>query len=118
MLVPGERPDMLARRLRELLASPMRLAAFGIAAADRAKSRYPWDRIGQETIAVYERAIATAPSRDQDEAGASAARQLAPPRTLRPADGPVPSRPPQRRPPSRKPGRRSPKLSPAGGHAA
>lgn len=117
LLVPPERPDMLARRLRELLASPMRLAAFGIAAADRAKSRYPWDRMGHETMAVYERAIATAPPRDQHESGAATARQLAPARALRPAEGPVPSRPPQRRPPSRKPGRRS-ALTPVGGHAA
>jgi hypothetical protein len=35
----------------------MRLAAFGIAACDRATSRYPWDRIASETLAVYERTI-------------------------------------------------------------
>lgn len=55
MLVPPRRPQMLTRRLRELLASPMRLTAFGIAAADRAQSRYAWRRIAAEAVAVYER---------------------------------------------------------------
>jgi glycosyltransferase involved in cell wall biosynthesis len=63
VLVPPDRPDMLARRVRLLLASPLRLEAFGIAAADRATARYSWDRISQETLAVYERCLqpATAP---------------------------------------------------------
>jgi RNA polymerase sigma factor (sigma-70 family) len=56
-----KRPAALARRLRELLASPMRLAAFGIAAADRARSRYSWERIATETTIVYEKAIAKTP---------------------------------------------------------
>jgi len=57
MLIPSSRPEMLASRLRDLLATPMRLAAFGIAACDRANSRYSWDRIARETMAVYERSI-------------------------------------------------------------
>jgi D-inositol-3-phosphate glycosyltransferase len=44
----------LARRLRQLLASPMLLEGLGIAAADRARSRYSWERIGQETLAAYD----------------------------------------------------------------
>jgi hypothetical protein len=32
----------------------MQLEGFGIAALDRAQSRYSWDRIGQETLAAYE----------------------------------------------------------------
>lgn len=55
LLVPPRQPEMLVKRLRELLANPMRLAAFGIAAADRAESRYAWRRIAAETVAVYER---------------------------------------------------------------
>jgi len=54
ILVPPGRPDLLARRLRDLLGSPLRLEAFGIAAADRASARYSWDRISRETVAVYE----------------------------------------------------------------
>jgi glycosyltransferase involved in cell wall biosynthesis len=46
----------LARRIRQLLASPMLLEGFGIAAADRARSRYSWERVGQQTVAAYERA--------------------------------------------------------------
>jgi glycosyltransferase involved in cell wall biosynthesis len=32
----------------------MLLEGYGIAAASRARSRYSWDRVGQETLAVYE----------------------------------------------------------------
>jgi glycosyltransferase involved in cell wall biosynthesis len=55
VLVPFGRSDLLARRVRDLLASPLRLEAFGIAAADRATARYSWDRISRETLAAYER---------------------------------------------------------------
>lgn len=117
LLVPPGRPDLLARRLRDLLASPMRLAAFGIAAADRAKSRYPWDRVARETIAVYERTVASAAEREQTSVappatsqptssepatsypttGRPPASQPAPSRTVRPADGRAASRPASRR---------------------
>jgi hypothetical protein len=43
--------------VRRLLAAPMRLEAFGIAAADRAGARYSWERIGRETLAAYERCL-------------------------------------------------------------
>ncbi len=54
LLVPPGSPALLANRVRTLLASPMRLEGFGIAALDRAQSRFSWDRIGQETRAAYE----------------------------------------------------------------
>jgi D-inositol-3-phosphate glycosyltransferase len=54
---PG-RPELLARRVRQLLATPMRLEAFGIAAADRAGARYAADRIGRETEVAYQRLMA------------------------------------------------------------
>jgi glycosyltransferase involved in cell wall biosynthesis len=53
---PGQ-PAVLAARIRQLLASPMLLQGYGIAAADRARARYSWDRIGRETAAVYERSL-------------------------------------------------------------
>ncbi|HEU5416132.1 MAG TPA: glycosyltransferase [Streptosporangiaceae bacterium] len=55
LVAPGS-ASALARRIRQLLASPMLLEGFGIAAADRARSRYSWERVGQETVAAYERA--------------------------------------------------------------
>jgi glycosyltransferase involved in cell wall biosynthesis len=58
LLLPPGRPQMLVKRLRELLATPMKLTGFGIAAADRARSRYPWERIAAETTAAYERCLA------------------------------------------------------------
>jgi glycosyltransferase involved in cell wall biosynthesis len=54
LLVPPGSPGALAKRVRTLLASPMQLEGFGIAALDRAQSRYSWERVGQETMAVYE----------------------------------------------------------------
>jgi len=45
---------LLARRIGDLLANPMLCDGYRIAAASRATSRYSWERIGQETEAVYE----------------------------------------------------------------
>jgi glycosyltransferase involved in cell wall biosynthesis len=55
VLIPPGSPAALARRIRQLLASPMLLQGYGIAAADRASTRYSWERIARETLAVYER---------------------------------------------------------------
>jgi glycosyltransferase involved in cell wall biosynthesis len=63
LLVPPGRPDLLARRIRNLLASPLRLEAYGIAAADRAKARYSWDRITREILHVYEQCLRPAAAR-------------------------------------------------------
>jgi glycosyltransferase involved in cell wall biosynthesis len=60
ILVPPDRPALLAQRIRQLLAHPMMMEAYGVAAADRARSRYSWDRIAGETLAVYDRATALA----------------------------------------------------------
>jgi glycosyltransferase involved in cell wall biosynthesis len=60
ILVPPGRPALLAQRIRQLLAHPMLLEAFSVAAADRARSRYSWDRIAHETLAVYDSAVDTA----------------------------------------------------------
>jgi glycosyltransferase involved in cell wall biosynthesis len=60
ILFPPDRPALLAQRIRQLLAHPMMLEAYGVAAADRARSRYNWDRIAAETLAVYDRATALA----------------------------------------------------------
>ena len=53
-LVPPGNPAQLLRRIRELLANPMLLEGYGIAAARRACDRFSWDRIGRETLAVYD----------------------------------------------------------------
>ncbi len=60
ILIPPGRPALLAERIRQLLAHPMLIEAYGVAAADRAKSRYSWDRIAAETLAVYDRVTARA----------------------------------------------------------
>jgi glycosyltransferase involved in cell wall biosynthesis len=54
LLVPPGRPAQLALRIRRLLANPLQMEAYGIAAADRARSRYSWERIGRETVAAYD----------------------------------------------------------------
>ena len=33
----------------------MMIEAYGVAAVDRVRSRYSWDRIAAETLAVYDR---------------------------------------------------------------
>lgn len=56
ILIPPGRPALLAQRIRQMLAHPMLTEAYGAAAADRVKSRYSWDRIAAETLAVYDQA--------------------------------------------------------------
>jgi glycosyltransferase involved in cell wall biosynthesis len=53
-LVPPADHAVLARRIRQLLGSRVLLEGYGIAAANRARSRYAWERIAEETLAVYE----------------------------------------------------------------
>ena len=60
IIIPPDRPALLAQRIRQLLAHPMLIEAYGMAAADRARSRYSWDRIAGETLAVYDRVITRA----------------------------------------------------------
>src|SRR3984893_401954 len=60
ILVPPGRPALLAQRIRQLLAHPMLLEAFSVAAADRAKAPDSWDRVAHETIAVYDTALGAA----------------------------------------------------------
>jgi glycosyltransferase involved in cell wall biosynthesis len=55
--VPVRQPGEIARRIRDLLSDPTRRTAFGIAAADRARSRYSWERVARETQGVYSRLV-------------------------------------------------------------
>lgn len=82
LLVAPGRPDLFARRVRRLLAAPMRLEGFGIAAADRAVARYSWDRIGRETAAVYERCLQPAAASTAARGAAEPAAELAGPAGL------------------------------------
>jgi glycosyltransferase involved in cell wall biosynthesis len=61
ILVEPGRPAVLANRIRQLLGHPMLLEAFSVAAADRVQSRYSWDRVADETLAVYESALSAMP---------------------------------------------------------
>ncbi|WP_084955297.1 glycosyltransferase [Thermoactinospora rubra] len=58
LLVPPDRPAQTARLIRRLLADPTRRIAMGFAGADRARSRYAWERVSQEMLRVYESAAA------------------------------------------------------------
>src|SRR5262249_28790216 len=69
ILVPPGQPSALAHRIRHLLASPLQLDAFSVAAVDRARSRYSWDRIGRETVRAYERCLPHQFPDVPDEAG-------------------------------------------------
>ncbi|TMR96904.1 glycosyltransferase [Nonomuraea basaltis] len=58
LLVPPDRPARTARLARELLWDPTLRTALGYAGADRARSRYSWERVSQELVRVYESACA------------------------------------------------------------
>ena len=74
LLIAPQHPAMLVSRLRRLLATPALLRGYGIAAADRAKSRYCWERIARETAAAYERCLPAFAA--QDEAAEAEAEDL------------------------------------------
>ncbi|GAA1270175.1 glycosyltransferase family 1 protein [Pseudonocardia aurantiaca] len=71
LLVPPRRPDVLAGALRELLGSPTRASAFGIAGRARVLARYDWVRVAAATEVVYDEVIAARSGRIS--AGADAA---------------------------------------------
>jgi glycosyltransferase involved in cell wall biosynthesis len=60
LLAQPDRPAQIARLARELLADPTRRSALGFAGADRARSRYSYERISQELLRVYEDAVEAA----------------------------------------------------------
>lgn len=60
LLVPPQRPMTLAALLRQLLANPKLRSSLGTAAAERAHRRYSWQRVAEETEAVYERLLENA----------------------------------------------------------
>ncbi len=63
LLPPGApHPERLATALRRLLANSLRLEAYGIGAADRARSRYPWERIARETLTAYASCVRRPPA--------------------------------------------------------
>ncbi|WP_157245128.1 glycosyltransferase [Nonomuraea typhae] len=57
LLVPPDRPARTARLARRLLTDVTLRTALGYAGADRVRSRYSWERIGQELVRVYEDAL-------------------------------------------------------------
>src|SRR5262245_28844866 len=68
--VPPQRPDILASALRDLLADPTAGEGYGIAGSDRARSRYAWQRIGRETLGIYQRVRAERAGRQLARSGA------------------------------------------------
>jgi glycosyltransferase involved in cell wall biosynthesis len=57
VLVPPRRPRALARALRDVLNNPGRREALGAAGARRARERYGWARVAEQTEAVYTQVI-------------------------------------------------------------
>lgn len=55
--VPAGRAVVIGRTIRGLLAEETTLHGYSIAAADRARSRYAWDRIAAETLRAYARLL-------------------------------------------------------------
>ena len=75
-LMASTQPAPLARRIRQLLGSPLR-EGMAIAAASRARDRYSWERIGTETLAVYETAVPSTAQAAGEPAEATAAGEPA-----------------------------------------
>jgi len=58
LLVPPDDPERLGEAVSSLLADPARAEALGRAGLERARSAFSVARMAEETIAVYERALA------------------------------------------------------------
>ncbi|MBB4689140.1 glycosyltransferase [Amycolatopsis jiangsuensis] len=58
-LVPPRSPKKLATCLRELLAEPAEVEAFGAAGQERVHARYSWDRVAEETLRAYQAVLPT-----------------------------------------------------------
>jgi len=56
-LVPPGDPAALAGALRDVLAEPERAARFGDAGRRRVEAHFSWDRIAEQTMALYQDAI-------------------------------------------------------------
>lgn len=67
MLVPPSDPHALGHALHGLLTDSTRREMYRVAGADRVRSRYSWDRIGQETVAVYQDVVNDAANRNGAE---------------------------------------------------
>ncbi|PRY00559.1 glycosyltransferase [Allonocardiopsis opalescens] len=67
VLLPSVRPGVLGSALRRLLANPTQRSALGIAAADRARSRYAWTRVAAEAARGYQRAMPLAETPVEEE---------------------------------------------------
>ncbi|NAS23584.1 glycosyltransferase [Herbidospora sp. NEAU-GS84] len=57
LLVPPRRPTAVAGAVRRLLDDPLQRDSFGIAGADRASTRYGWDRVARDTVHAYAQAM-------------------------------------------------------------
>jgi D-inositol-3-phosphate glycosyltransferase len=67
-LVPPRRPDLTGTALKEILADPVQLDAFGVAGADRARSRYSWERVAADIVRLYNRVLGIRPAEPEAEA--------------------------------------------------
>jgi glycosyltransferase involved in cell wall biosynthesis len=65
--VPADRPVVIGRAIRRLLSEETTLHGYAIAAADRAHSRYTWDRIAAETLRAYTKVLPPEPEPEPDE---------------------------------------------------
>ncbi|GAB3728830.1 glycosyltransferase [Nocardiopsis nanhaiensis] len=61
------RPEEVARSVRAVLNTPTMSTAYGIAAVDRARSRFTWQRIAVETEIAYERSRPQQSERDEPD---------------------------------------------------
>ncbi|WP_433337042.1 glycosyltransferase [Spirillospora sp. CA-294931] len=67
--VPAGRPVPAGRAIRRLLSEETTLHGYSIAAADRASSRYGWNRIAAEHLRAYERLVPKPEPEPEPETG-------------------------------------------------
>jgi glycosyltransferase involved in cell wall biosynthesis len=68
-LVGAGEPLSVARAVRKVLEDEFSVEAYGLAASDRAQSRFAWPRVAQELVGVYRRVAS--PVAEPDDAAAT-----------------------------------------------
>jgi len=69
LLVPPNQPAHLARAVNRVLSDQVLHDSLGVAGADRARSRYSWQRVATDTLRIYRQVV--------EEWGSAAVRRIA-----------------------------------------
>ena len=75
-LVTPKRPGEVADAINILLHDDFLRQSLGAAGRDRARARYSWDRVADDTLRIYDRLVPTAYEPHESETSATTASSV------------------------------------------